>query len=65
MLSITAFEPFGNRVNGTLIHHSGVELKLAGKGRVPGLRCASGQYCCAFGKRGRGQCVTPPTLLPS
>ncbi|XP_023687916.2 CUB and sushi domain-containing protein 2 isoform X1 [Paramormyrops kingsleyae] len=30
MLSITAFEPFGNRVNGTLIHHSGVELKLAG-----------------------------------
>ncbi|XP_017162838.1 CUB and sushi domain-containing protein 2 [Poecilia reticulata] len=30
MLSITAFEPFSNRVNGTLIDHSGVELKLAG-----------------------------------
>uniref|UniRef100_A0A8C9W057 CUB and Sushi multiple domains 2 n=1 Tax=Scleropages formosus TaxID=113540 RepID=A0A8C9W057_SCLFO len=30
MLSITAFEPFGNRVNGTLIDHSGVELRLAG-----------------------------------
>ncbi|KAJ8268254.1 hypothetical protein COCON_G00134260 [Conger conger] len=30
MLSITAFEPFNNRVNGTLIDHSGVELKLAG-----------------------------------
>uniref|UniRef100_A0AAX7V0K9 CUB and Sushi multiple domains 2 n=1 Tax=Astatotilapia calliptera TaxID=8154 RepID=A0AAX7V0K9_ASTCA len=28
MLSITAFEPFSNRVNGTLIDHSGVELKL-------------------------------------
>lgn len=31
MLSITAFEPFSNRVNGTLIDHSGVELKLAGR----------------------------------
>uniref|UniRef100_A0A3B4AL78 Uncharacterized protein n=1 Tax=Periophthalmus magnuspinnatus TaxID=409849 RepID=A0A3B4AL78_9GOBI len=31
MLSITAFEPFSNRVNGTLIDHSGVELKLAGE----------------------------------
>uniref|UniRef100_A0A674NBB4 CUB and Sushi multiple domains 2 n=1 Tax=Takifugu rubripes TaxID=31033 RepID=A0A674NBB4_TAKRU len=30
MLNITAFEPFSNRVNGTLIDHSGVELKLAG-----------------------------------
>uniref|UniRef100_A0A8C2WMG0 CUB and Sushi multiple domains 2 n=1 Tax=Cyclopterus lumpus TaxID=8103 RepID=A0A8C2WMG0_CYCLU len=30
MLSITVFEPFSNRVNGTLIDHSGVELKLAG-----------------------------------
>ncbi|MEQ2205113.1 CUB and sushi domain-containing protein 2, partial [Xenoophorus captivus] len=30
MLSITAFEAFSNRVNGTLIDHSGVELKLAG-----------------------------------
>lgn len=30
MLSITAFEPFSNKVNGTLIDHSGVELKLAG-----------------------------------
>uniref|UniRef100_A0A8C9Y1H6 CUB and Sushi multiple domains 2 n=1 Tax=Sander lucioperca TaxID=283035 RepID=A0A8C9Y1H6_SANLU len=30
MLSITAFESFSNRVNGTLIDHSGVELKLAG-----------------------------------
>uniref|UniRef100_A0AAQ4RB48 CUB and Sushi multiple domains 2 n=1 Tax=Gasterosteus aculeatus aculeatus TaxID=481459 RepID=A0AAQ4RB48_GASAC len=30
MLSITAFEPFSNRVNATLIDHSGVELKLAG-----------------------------------
>lgn len=30
MLSITAFEPVSNRVNGTLIDHSGVELKLAG-----------------------------------
>uniref|UniRef100_A0AAY4DQL8 CUB and Sushi multiple domains 2 n=1 Tax=Denticeps clupeoides TaxID=299321 RepID=A0AAY4DQL8_9TELE len=30
MLSITAFEPFSNRVNGTLIDHSGVELKLSG-----------------------------------
>ncbi|KAJ8334650.1 hypothetical protein SKAU_G00402890, partial [Synaphobranchus kaupii] len=30
MLSITAFDPFTNRVNGTLIDHSGVELKLAG-----------------------------------
>uniref|UniRef100_A0A667WX46 CUB and Sushi multiple domains 2 n=1 Tax=Myripristis murdjan TaxID=586833 RepID=A0A667WX46_9TELE len=30
MLSINAFEPFSNRVNGTLIDHSGVELKLAG-----------------------------------
>lgn len=30
LLSITAFEPFSNRVNGTLIDHSGVELKLAG-----------------------------------
>uniref|UniRef100_A0A8C6TIS3 CUB and Sushi multiple domains 2 n=1 Tax=Neogobius melanostomus TaxID=47308 RepID=A0A8C6TIS3_9GOBI len=30
MLSITAFEPLSNRVNGTLIDHSGVELKLAG-----------------------------------
>ncbi|KAG5842352.1 hypothetical protein ANANG_G00176720 [Anguilla anguilla] len=30
MLSITAFEPINNRVNGTLIDHSGVELKLAG-----------------------------------
>uniref|UniRef100_A0AAY4DQP8 CUB and Sushi multiple domains 2 n=1 Tax=Denticeps clupeoides TaxID=299321 RepID=A0AAY4DQP8_9TELE len=31
MLSITAFEPFSNRVNGTLIDHSGVELKLSGE----------------------------------
>ena len=30
MLSISAFEAFSNRVNGTLIDHSGVELKLAG-----------------------------------
>lgn len=30
MLSITAFEPLSNRVNGTLIDHSGVEVKLAG-----------------------------------
>uniref|UniRef100_A0A8C6L3G6 CUB and Sushi multiple domains 2 n=1 Tax=Nothobranchius furzeri TaxID=105023 RepID=A0A8C6L3G6_NOTFU len=30
MLSITAFEPFSSRVNGTLIDHSGVELKLSG-----------------------------------
>lgn len=30
MLSITTFEPLSNRVNGTLIDHSGVELKLAG-----------------------------------
>lgn len=30
LLSITAFEPFSNRVNGTLIDHSGVEIKLAG-----------------------------------
>ncbi|XP_036410979.1 CUB and sushi domain-containing protein 2 [Megalops cyprinoides] len=30
MLSVTSFEPFTNRVNGTLIDHSGVELKLAG-----------------------------------
>uniref|UniRef100_A0A672G2T7 CUB and sushi domain-containing protein 1-like n=1 Tax=Salarias fasciatus TaxID=181472 RepID=A0A672G2T7_SALFA len=30
MLSITAFDPLSNRVNGTLIDHSGVELKLAG-----------------------------------
>lgn len=31
MLSITAFEHFSNRVNGTLIDHSGVELKLSGE----------------------------------
>uniref|UniRef100_A0A9J8B4T2 CUB and Sushi multiple domains 2 n=1 Tax=Cyprinus carpio carpio TaxID=630221 RepID=A0A9J8B4T2_CYPCA len=30
MLSITAFEPFSNRVNGTLMDHSGVQLNLAG-----------------------------------
>uniref|UniRef100_A0A6Q2X998 CUB and Sushi multiple domains 2 n=1 Tax=Esox lucius TaxID=8010 RepID=A0A6Q2X998_ESOLU len=30
MLSITAFDSFSSRVNGTLIDHSGVELKLAG-----------------------------------
>ncbi|KAA8589530.1 hypothetical protein FQN60_012895 [Etheostoma spectabile] len=30
MLCITAFEPLSNRLNGTLIDHSGVELKLAG-----------------------------------
>ncbi|XP_052388948.1 CUB and sushi domain-containing protein 2-like [Carassius gibelio] len=30
MLSITAFEPFSNRVNGTLLDHSGVQLNLAG-----------------------------------
>ncbi|XP_048086105.1 CUB and sushi domain-containing protein 1 [Alosa alosa] len=30
MLSVTAFEPFSNRVNATLIDHSGVELKLSG-----------------------------------
>uniref|UniRef100_A0A4W5LVI6 Uncharacterized protein n=1 Tax=Hucho hucho TaxID=62062 RepID=A0A4W5LVI6_9TELE len=30
MLSITSYEPFNQRVNGTLIDHSGVELKLAG-----------------------------------
>lgn len=32
MLSITAFEPFSNRVNGTLMDHSGVQLNLAGEG---------------------------------
>jgi len=31
MLSITAFEPLSNRVNGTLMDHSGVQLNLAGK----------------------------------
>ncbi len=31
MLSITAFEPFSNRVNGTLMDHSGVQLNLAGE----------------------------------
>ncbi|ROK35857.1 CUB and sushi domain-containing protein 1 [Anabarilius grahami] len=30
MLSITAFEPISNRVNGTLMDHSGVQLNLAG-----------------------------------
>uniref|UniRef100_A0A8K9V7L3 CUB and Sushi multiple domains 2 n=1 Tax=Oncorhynchus mykiss TaxID=8022 RepID=A0A8K9V7L3_ONCMY len=30
MLSITSYEAFNQRVNGTLIDHSGVELKLAG-----------------------------------
>ncbi|KAL2076988.1 hypothetical protein ACEWY4_027405 [Coilia grayii] len=30
MLSVTAFEPFSNRVNATLIDQSGVELKLSG-----------------------------------
>nr|XP_015204236.1 PREDICTED: CUB and sushi domain-containing protein 2 isoform X1 [Lepisosteus oculatus] len=30
MLSITSFEHYNNRVNATLIDHSGVELKLAG-----------------------------------
>ncbi|TSK31427.1 CUB and sushi domain-containing protein 2 [Bagarius yarrelli] len=30
MLSITAFEQFSNRVNGTLMDHSGVQLNLAG-----------------------------------
>uniref|UniRef100_A0A671RXC0 CUB and sushi domain-containing protein 1-like n=1 Tax=Sinocyclocheilus anshuiensis TaxID=1608454 RepID=A0A671RXC0_9TELE len=30
MLSITAFEPFSSRVNGTLMDHSGVQLNLAG-----------------------------------
>lgn len=44
MLNITAFEPFSNRVNGTLIDHSGVELKLAGwfteYRQPPSLQCS-------------------------